>query len=227
MNVLKLKTKTIEYELIRKRKRTLSITIRRDASIVVSIPLKTSISEVEKVLLQKLPWIEKKIEEVKEIKPTERNYIEGEDFLYNGEVYKLKIQSDTCGKNIGVEIDENQKSIIVFGKKDAEKKDIRRALEKWYVNQSNKKIEERVKYIINKTSLTPKLVKVKTLKASWGICTNKGNISLSWRLIMAPTSVMDYVIIHELCHLKHHNHSKEFWNLVEHYMPDYKKQKSG
>jgi hypothetical protein len=83
-------------------------------------------------------------------------------------------------------------------------------------------LQRRTVELANKTGLKPKSVEVKTYKARWGSCRITGEIQLNWKLIMAPVEVIDYVIIHELCHLKHHNHSVRFWGLVEQFESAYR-----
>jgi hypothetical protein len=92
----------------------------------------------------------------------------------------------------------------------------------WYQQQATDYITNRTHELVKATKLKPKSVTVKTYKARWGSCTIKGDIQFNWKLMMTPAAVIDYVIIHELCHLEQHNHSAKFWQLVEQFEPNYK-----
>ncbi|WP_292747217.1 M48 family metallopeptidase, partial [Methylophaga sp. UBA3191] len=86
-------------------------------------------------------------------------------------------------------------------------------------------LPERVKQLAEQTSLRPNLVQIKSYKARWGSCTMRGDIQLNWQLVQATQSINDYVIIHELCHLRQHNHSKAFWDLVEQFDPNFREHR--
>jgi predicted metal-dependent hydrolase len=108
-------------------------------------------------------------------------------------------------------------------KSDHEK--MRRAMEKWYRKKADRIINDRVGVYIDKIGKEPKIVKVKEQKRRWGSCTSKGNLYFNWRCIMAPPPIIDYIVIHEMSHLVHPNHSKRFWQKVESILPDYKKRR--
>lgn len=214
----------IEYEVIRKERKTLSITVRADGSIIVSAPFTIDEEKIEKTVLSKAKWIWQKLKLVSTNSEIfkGKEYISGESFAYLGKNYRLKITIDKTIKlpsmklyrgKFEITVNENNETII------------KNTIEKWYREQAKLKIEERIKIYGEKLRLLPNEITVKELKKSWGTCTSKGNITLNWKIIMTPLSVIDYVVIHELCHLKYHNHSKEFWNLLGVYIPDYQKKK--
>ena len=227
MNSIKYGDEILEYTLIRKKKKHLSITIKPDATLVVSAPIGASLKDIENRLYKKLKWIWSKLDKVRAdiIVLRQKEYISGESFLYLGKNYKLKVINDDSTKSMNLKLHRGALEIKVPKGKEIIEKDIKSIIEKWYKEQATKKIEERVKLYIQKTSLQPSIIRVKELKSSWGLCTSRRNITLNWRIIMAPLSVLDYVVIHEMCHLRHHNHGKEFWGLVGVYMPDYKARK--
>lgn len=98
-------------------------------------------------------------------------------------------------------------------------------LEAWLVEEASKVILGRIKAISARIGVYPQKVSLRSQKTRWGSCSSKGNISLNWKLIFAPIEVIDYVIIHELCHLQQMNHSNAFWTLVSSYAPHYKEQR--
>ena len=102
---------------------------------------------------------------------------------------------------------------------------VKSLIEDWYKGQAQKLLPEQVDYYSRLLCATYNKLRIKDQKTRWGSCSNKGNINLNWRIIMAPHQVAAYVIIHELAHLKHMNHSKDFWKTVEESLPGYKKWK--
>ena len=91
-----------------------------------------------------------------------------------------------------------------------------------YIRKAKETITKRVSYFARLMGVSYRNITIREQKTRWGSCSSSGNLSFSWRLMLAPFSVLDYVVVHELCHRVHMNHSKEFWHLVEHYIPDYK-----
>ena len=94
----------------------------------------------------------------------------------------------------------------------------------WYRQRADKKIKERVAKYQDKIGVKPNKVRVKKQKRRWGSCSSKGNLNINWRIIMAPMSIVDYIVVHELTHLKHSNHSQEFWQTVEAVIEDYQRR---
>jgi predicted metal-dependent hydrolase len=101
---------------------------------------------------------------------------------------------------------------------------LRCALETWYRNQARGKINERIAYYQDKIGRAPGRVFIKDQKRRWGSCSARGNLNFNWRMVMAPEKVLDYVVVHELCHLIELNHSKAFWDALASILPDYKEQ---
>ncbi len=226
MYKLKYDNKEFEYELIRKKKKTLSITVTYDSKIIISAPEKAGIEEIEKKIYSKIKWIYQKLKLVNEnfYITKEKEYISGENFMYIGKNYRLKIEN-TENKNIELKLYKGRFCLEIDKNIDSIEDRIKRVVNNWYMEKSKEKILERVKFYSEKIRVNPQKISIKNLTKSWGICSKNGNITFNWKIVMAPLSVIDYVVIHELCHLKYHNHSKEFWNLVSIYMSDYKNKK--
>ncbi|MFW6026541.1 MAG: M48 family metallopeptidase, partial [Candidatus Woesearchaeota archaeon] len=94
----------------------------------------------------------------------------------------------------------------------------------WYRERADKKIKERVNKYKDKIGIEPNNVKVKKQKKRWGSCSSKGNLNFNWKLIMAPMSIVNYIVVHELTHLKYSNYSQDFWQLIETIIPDYEER---
>ena len=102
---------------------------------------------------------------------------------------------------------------------------IRRQLITWYANAALKRIEERVTHYMRIIGVTPRAVRIKSLRSRWGSCSTRGIINFAWNIILAPEPVLDYLVVHELCHLVHLDHSAEYWKLVEKFLPEYRERR--
>jgi hypothetical protein len=190
----------------------------KNGEVIVRLPSFASIKTAEKFVLAKSAWVQQKLA-IQTPAPIEKSFQDGELFYFLGEQYPLKL----IESNQAASIRFTDKQIQLHGRlKQLSPKGIKQKLTDWYKQQANTYLQHRTVELANKTGLKPKSVEVKTYKARWGSCRITGEIQLNWKLIMAPAEVIDYVIIHELCHLKHHNHSLRFWRLVERFEPNYK-----
>jgi predicted metal-dependent hydrolase len=118
---------------------------------------------------------------------------------------------------------KDEKRLVVFRKKEDNLQDI---LEKWLKNEAKKVLSKRVKFYSGIMNVKVKSIKIKNLSTIWGSCNSKGELSFNYLLIKTPIEEVDYVVVHELSHIKHLDHSKKFWNLVGSIIPDYKKRES-
>lgn len=147
-------------------------------------------------------------------------YTEGELFPYLGQEYRLEIRRYLSYKKPGVKLEENKLVVLTA---TAEEAVVEAALKRWYVEQAGRIIKERVHYYQQMIQEPIESIRIKDVRSRWGSCSSKRNLNFNWRLVMAPLEVLDYVVVHELCHLKEMNHSKAFWNLVEGILPEYKR----
>ncbi len=108
---------------------------------------------------------------------------------------------------------------------ETSKKTVRMTLIKWYLERSEEKIPERVELYARQIGKWPERVEIKNHKRRWGSCSQNGIVRFNWKIIMAPVTILDYVIVHELCHLIHQHHSSQFWQKVEAIIPDYAKRR--
>lgn len=204
-------------KLIRTKRKTIALQITDNAVLIVRAPLRVSMQAIEKVVAKHANWIERKKKEVlsREAKFVRKEFVSGEEFLYIGQYYRLTIvdeQNEPLTFNRGFFLSKNYLSTA------------REVFVDWYKKKAFEKISERVEWYAKKKRFTYNKVTITNAEKRWGSCSFKGNLNFSWKLIMAPLFVIDYVIIHELMHLKVKNHSKVFWNKVEMLMPDYEKR---
>lgn len=205
------------YKLLRSKRKTIALAVTADATLVVRAPMNTSLDYIERLISKKIDWIRKAISRVQNRpRPVRHDYVDGESFLYLGKTYKLSMVKTPKQKLIfkgGFVLDIKQK------------KHARDLLIAWYKLEAKKKIIERVAWCARRSGLSYKTIKITTANRRWGSCSTTGNLNFSWRLILAPVSVIDYVVAHELAHLEHKNHSKVFWNSVKIMYPNYEKAK--
>ncbi|MEK6681774.1 MAG: SprT family zinc-dependent metalloprotease [Nitrospirota bacterium] len=206
-------------KIIRSYRRTLGLEIRSDTTLVVRAPMNASMHLIEKVVHKKSAWIKRKQVEIKKrleaIAP--RGYVNGEGFLYLGNTHRLYI------------VDHSDEPLTFNGDFYLSGKYMEHARNifiDWYRKQAHQKISERVSWYSSLAGLKYNKINITSAQKRWGSCSYKGNLSFSWRLIMAPLRVIDYVVVHELAHLEEKNHSKQFWKKVKTIFPDYIKCKA-
>lgn len=203
-------------------RKTLAISVYPDCSVLVSSPKFVSKEVILGKLNKRAQWIKKQLNFFKQFLPRtpERKYIGGESHLYLGRHYRLKIiDSDT--ENVKVD-DE----FILISLKNYSSLKTKHLLNEWYETNARVIFEKRLKYCLKKfpNYKKPKLV-IRKLKKSWGNMRGKNILTLNKNLIKAPVECIDYVIIHELCHVQFPNHSSEFWSLLNKKIPIWKKLK--
>jgi hypothetical protein len=202
-------------QLIRTHRKSIGLQITRDARLIVRAPFFASEDYIYKLIQRKESWIKTRQEYFRhqQNKTAVRKFIPGEKFLFLGQAYPLMVV-ENLPKAV---IFDNSLMIspIVLG-------NARDHLKSWYTAQALDHISQRVEYYAQWTGLKYKSIKINNAATRWGSCGYKDTLNFTWRLIMAPARVVDYVVIHELMHLKQKNHSHKFWAEVTKIMPDYK-----
>jgi predicted metal-dependent hydrolase len=189
-----------------------------DGAVSIVVPNALDTKRIDKLLSDKKIWIKSKLKLHKEAQSTNsKKFISGEAFPYLGRNYRLKVYS---GAFDPIKLVQGQLTVTVpGGKKNTDA--IRNALIHWYKEKAERKLNEKVDRLVKIASFKPKSVGIKSYKSRWGSCSSKGKVDFNWKIIMAPNRIVDYVVAHELCHLKHHDHSPKFWKAVERLIPDY------
>lgn len=214
---------TVEFIVEYRQRKTMAIQVEAPDKVIVLAPVGTT----KKLILEKVkgnaPWIAKKLESLRnQPVPATRQFTDGELFLYLGASYPLQVQVDELLKKPAVYLDSDGIRVITPTRDEIH---IRNALEQWYRQKCLERVNERIEYYQQLIKRFPNRVVVKEQKRRWGSCSSKGNLNFNWRDILAPSPVLDYIVVHEICHLVHLNHSKEFWRLVESILPDYRERK--
>lgn len=217
-------TKTIEFEVEYRNRKTLEIGIKPPDNIKVLAPKYTSEEEILRVVKSKARWITKKLFEFKDIKyrKIEKEYVNGESFMYLGRNYSLNI---IINKDMKKPIVKLYRGKFIIETPSNNQILLKSAMEEWYRKKTLEKVEKKIKYYKEYFDVSPNLIKVKEQKKRWASCSSNRNLMFNWRCAMAPSGVIDYVVVHEMCHMIHLNHSREFWQLVGNIMPNYKDKK--
>lgn len=215
---------TLAFTVKFRKRKTLQIEIKSPSCIEVSAPIGTPILVIQQQVKGHGEWILKKLSAVQEREQqrVRHEYVDGEMFFYLGESYPLRIHVQSEYRKAAVTLDGTG---LIVHTNSQRPEDIRRALEEWYRDQTLQLVTSRVQYFSYKLLQKPRFIKVKEQQKRWASCTSRGDLLFNWRCSMAPSPVLDYIVVHEMCHLVHFNHSKDFWNLVETILPDYKKRK--
>lgn len=202
------------------RRKTVSIFIERNGSVKVLAPITASDEKVEAAVKSKEYQIFSKIAKWKELNQGKvtREFVNGQSFLYLGRNYRLKL---TENQDVPLKISGG---FFHFDKAYLSKAE--KVFKDFYRDKAQKKIQERLKLIEDKFAHKPTSIKVLELQNRWASWTPNNGLNFHWKCIMAPVSVLDYIIIHEMVHLKHPNHSSEFWNELDKKMPVYKEHEN-
>jgi predicted metal-dependent hydrolase len=208
----------LEYEVIYSERKTIRISVERNRSVVVRAPYGASERKIREAVELKKLWLYEKINHPQKYNrdSQERKFIAGTSLLYLGKEYQL----DATRKKLdGVKFDDKfilSKSSLPFAAE---------LLRDWYFEEAKLKIIPKVRYYSRLLGVQHNEILISDLKYRWGSCTPKNNLNFNWRLIKAPMSVIEYVIVHELAHLLEPNHTTRFWSIVKAQIPYYQKAK--
>ncbi|OYD07274.1 M48 family metallopeptidase [Paludifilum halophilum] len=230
MPTLQYGTSTIRYTLQHKPgKKDVSIIVEWQKGVQVVAPQGTSPSQIDAILQKKAAWILHKQCELDEIQTPhrEKEFVSGEKFPYLGRKYRLKVHRKNDITKPSLVFRQGRFTAEVPGSFSYAKQrsHLRALFVQWYRSHAEKKIKQRLRLYTTKLGVTPSRLTIKEQQARWGSCTKNGTILINWKLILAPIHIVDYVLVHELTHLKHPNHSKVFWETLRSILPDYEKRK--
>ena len=200
-----------------------SATIKvEEGVVIVVVPRLLTQERIKKLLDDKKLWIKQKIAFHPDAKVThEKQYVSGEAFSYLGRNYRLKV---TEGELTPIKLSKGRLTMSA-PKSTSQPKMVKYALTSWLKTRAELKLREKLIRYSLIVGVETNGYKVKSFQSRWGSCTPRGRVDFNWKIIMAPNRVVDYVVVHELCHPKQHDHSPQFWKLVENIMPDYLENK--
>lgn len=214
----------MEYRIIRSknRKRTIKLEVNGEGEIIVFAPDVFPVHRIDRLVGQHKLWLEQRLKKYQTV--PKKQFGPGEYFLYLGEEYPLSYVDDTR-KRPKVHFSPPQGFVVLGDSKTFTRKEIQKVLQRWYKQKARDYLQNEVDRCVLALGVRYNQLRIKDAKTRWGSCSSKGNINLNWRLIMAPKSVIRYVVIHEVCHLIEPNHSRAFWEAVARQDPDFKQHK--
>ena len=212
------------YQVARSRRKTADIIVERDGSILIRAPESISDERIEDMVEAKRYWIYKTLAEWRDLNAAhiQREYRNGEGFLYLGRSYRLLLVAD-----------QNEPVLLKNGRfclrrdlvEAGDVEHARAAFRDYYTNRGLDRISQRVAYYAPKVGVSPSSVDVRELGHRWASCSPAGDLAFHWKCMMAPQTIIDYIVVHELCHLHQPDHTDAFWNEVDKVMPTYRERK--
>lgn len=219
-------SRSIPYVMNVSNRKRLRIIVKPDLSVHANAPQEFTGDEIMEAVQSKAKWIARQIDAFRDYHPypTPHQYISGETFVYLGRQYRLKVIE---GPMVPAKLRGKFLNLAVENKEDREA--IKKSLDSWYRSRAdevfNKYLSVSLKVAKRHGVKTKPKLMIRDMRTRWGSCSNSGRVTLNLKLIQAPVHCIEYVIMHELCHLVHLNHSSEFYNLLNVCMPDWKKRK--
>ena len=215
----------IRYRLLPgSARRTVDIVIERDGEITVRPPRLMTPEQIDETVLSKRMWIYRNLAEWRDLNTSRvvREWVNGESFLYLGNNYRLQLVAEQ-GEPLLLKDGRFRllRSIVKTGGDAA----ARKAFQSFYSQKGLQRLRDRVAYFASKVGVSAGEVKIRDLGYRWATCLKSGDLHFHWKCLMAPLTIIDYIVVHELCHLHHRNHSDEFWNEVDKVLPDYRERK--
>lgn len=217
----------LRYHLRRSERAKKTRIVVTATKIEVVAPPKVSELRIKAFVDSQQDWIRETLKRIQHrtslvnaLAPPE--YIDGASVPYQGNKIPLTIKP-TSAKTLRLQLLSDQQFMVYLPAARQENGSdlIRQALERWMKQQARQQATQLITKHGGKHQLTPRSLRIKTQKSRWGSCGPKNDINLNWLLMLAPPAILEYVVVHELCHIKHKNHSKDFWQLVSEHMPDY------
>ena len=232
-----IKTLAFQYKIRRSQRAKKTRIVVTAEKIEVVAPLRVSARKIHAFVESQQDWIVAatdkivaKKQKISRLSP--EFYTDGIAIPYQGKQTRISLKSHALNsgtlKKVKIEFNEQQLNIYLPAKYEGENNSelIRLSLIDWMKKQAFKTVNEYVVLHTHKYNLTPRYIKIKTQKSRWGSCGIHNDINLNWLLMLAPPEVMEYVVVHELCHIKERNHSARFWQLLAAHLPDYQRQRN-
>lgn len=218
------KNTQLPYEVVRSRRSTTDIIIERDGSLLIRAPEWADDDQVANIVESKHYWIYKGLAEWRDLNATRlfREFKNGEGFLYLGRAYRLRLVSD---QEEPLQLKNGRftlnRALVEAGDLETAKA----AFRDFYIAKGLERLDERMAYYAPKVGVTPTGLAVRELGHRWASCSPRGKLAFHWKCMMAPQTIIDYIVVHELCHVHHPDHTDAFWNEVDKVMPDFLERK--
>lgn len=224
-NYIEVENQKINYTVVRSSRKTIGISLSLNYGVKVAVPRKVSDKKIAEVVNEKATWILEKLSYLENIKSEvpKMEFIDGERLTVLGKEYALKINMSSLTTLAFVTLSSNYLVVhlpqnICINASDL----VRKHIVDWYKSYAKEVVSERIRFFSKTMDVLPTNLIIKDLKSIWGSCTSKNTININWKIIMAPLEIVDYLVVHELTHIKIKNHSIHFWNMAESILPNYK-----
>lgn len=214
-------TTRIEYNIKRSSRRsTVAISVSPPGEILITAPRHIPKSRLDRVVHTKARWIVSRLRLVRRVvsKPSPREFVSGETFLYLGRQYRLQV---IVAAERGVKLIHGRLVVGVQGAARGREAEARQALVTWYRNHAETRLTHIARRLLDRIEVPMPQIVVRTQERRWGSCSRTGVLRFNWRIVQAPTRLMEYVVAHELVHLLHSDHSRYFWKKLGEVLPDY------
>jgi len=225
MNVIDFGTRKITYNLHREDRKRLRIVVAPELTVDVFAPATADEDQIQAAVMKKAAWIAGKLDALERYHPlpAPKKYISGETLVYLGRQYRLKVNqgSSQPAKLMG-------RFLRVWVEDKSDTQGVRKKVDAWYRKRAHETLGrymEKSYAIASRHGVPEPVLFIRNMRRRWGSCSSKGRITINLNLVKAPVHCIEYVIMHELCHLKYHNHSKSFYSLLTRCQPDWRKRK--
>jgi predicted metal-dependent hydrolase len=217
--------RTIAFELEHRKRRTLEISVYPDLSVRVAAPLDRTLDEIQEKVKKRAAWILEQQDSFSLFLPKQppRRFVSGETHAYLGRQYRLRTMDGDRERIV-----LSRGLLCVYTKDRSDSARVRRLMRAWYRERAAQKFRERIEPCwerVRKHGIAKPMFQIRDMVRRWGSCSENGTLLLNSQLVKAPTQCIDYVIVHELCHTLHFNHSKTFYEFLTRVMPDWPERK--
>lgn len=215
----------IEYRLLPGADRqTTDIVIERDGQISVRPPQRMTAEQVDQTVLSKRLWIYRNLADWRDLNATRvvREWVNGESFLYLGSSYRLQL---VATQDEALKLKDGRFRLLRKVVEEGGASAAKAAFQSFYSQRGESRLAQRVAHYAARVGVGPRRLQIKELGHRWASCAKDGGLQFHWKCLMAPPKVVDYIVAHELCHLRHRDHNAAFWNEVDKVMPDYRERK--
>lgn len=221
---MKMCAQDIEFTLIRSDRKTADIVIERTGEVIVRAPFGIDDHRVRDVVADRALWVHRSLAEWEDLNASQRSrpLVQGQGFAYLGRSYRLKFVADA---EVPLRLKSGRWELseaFVIREGDAA---VRKAFRDFYITKGLLIFADRVHALAPLVGVQPGEIVVKELGFHWASCGAGGALNFHWKTLMAPQTVIDYIVVHELCHLRHRDHSDAFWNEVDKVIPRYRERK--
>lgn len=215
---------TLDFRVEFKKRKAYRIHINPYGLVEIEAPKGTEMDTIINVIEHNWTMIQEKVKEVKQKNDPAyvKSYDNNETFLYLGKAYPITIHHVPEIKKDKVTLKDNYLELEV---REVKEENVQRALKRFYYKACKALVHERIKIYQSNFKTKPKLITINDDKTTWGTCNSNYELTFNWKLAMAPIESIDYVVVHELCHMVHLNHDRSFWRLVGKILPDYEVRK--